>query len=252
MRWPKICSRPASVARRLANSRRWAVSAGSMTAGSKPSSASREHNRIRPRLLREQPRLGRHKMDKALPQLLELGACPDVLEADQDLTRLHLIAFAHVDLADDPAFQMLDRLAAAVRAHHARRDRRTGEGRYRRPGAEPTEEHQDRPIAHKLGPAHHACQRQRYPLAVGQTTAAPLACLEQQTAHHEQQPPGPARRSQSLMPRERQAEPGRPGQRLVDQHVHRFSAPLRLQATSPTSHDVRPASPPRAALATDA
>ena len=81
--------------------------------------------------------------DRTPFQPFQGNACLRVVEADQDLTRRHDIAVTHTDFADDPAFQMFDRLAVRFDRNHARRDRRALQWRQGRPTAERQEKQSD-------------------------------------------------------------------------------------------------------------
>ena len=94
-------------------------------------------------LFGEQARLGCGQRVETRLEHVEAGARLDVLEQDQRFARAHHAAVPHQDVADDTAFEMLHGAPAALGADHARRDRRAGERRARRPPAEAAEEQAD-------------------------------------------------------------------------------------------------------------
>ena len=73
------------------------------------------------RLLGQQTALHGAQAQVALAHRLVVGACHCRVEANQQLTLLHLVALAHQHLLHNAARQVLHCLALGVDGHHARR-----------------------------------------------------------------------------------------------------------------------------------
>ena len=73
-----------------------------------------------------QPCIDRREPDAAQEQPLQLRPRRCVIEFEQYLSGLHGVAFAHEDLADHSALEMLNDLVLSGNDEHARRDHRAG------------------------------------------------------------------------------------------------------------------------------
>jgi len=99
------------------------------------------------RLLGKQPALDGALAEVALARCLVVGARHGVVEAEQHLPLLHHLAFAHVDLLDDAARQVLHGLALGVQRHQTGAGHAFVQRRESRPQQEAAESQQQGPQA---------------------------------------------------------------------------------------------------------